>query len=99
MEEHRDKWVQKTLESLEGLKPEGPAHGFFERVNNRLNRNSRPEKLKTGWLLGAAACFALLIAFNLVSLQKISGNKLINTSTRTAEMADDYLFISTEYNY
>ena len=98
MNENRQKWVEETLRSIEGMQPQGPAEGFFERVTQRLHFHRQP-KVKVAWVAGIAACFALLVAVNLVSLRKTTTSKPSQVENESGGIASEYSITAMDYNY
>lgn len=97
--EERNRWVDETLNSLENYKQEGPMPGFYERVNARLELRTKSRWIKPVWVAAVAACFAMLITFNLLTLQKVKTTNAGNLLQPGQEYTQGYYLGATEYNY
>lgn len=82
METKKDKWIEKTLKSTEGLKSVAVSEKLKKRLesipmNVKILDSRIP--LKAVWL--AAACVAILFTVNIATIRKVNKNSVQTEST------------------
>jgi len=72
-------WINEIMESTVGMVKIIPNHFLFEKIQNRINLESKFSNL---WIFVAAASFAMLISINIKLLN--SNSSKTNDLTETA---------------
>ena len=91
MEMQTNREIEKTLDSLDGISRAEGNPFFYDRVMNRINgKEAKVISLTPAILWQAAACFAVLIALNVLVLSRSGNSQNLSAQETSNPVAKEY---------
>jgi hypothetical protein len=70
----QEKWIQKVVNSINGMKQVTPSDGLFSKIQKKINFNS--VSLQTVWLVAASIVILVLINFTFLTTKTSESNTI-----------------------
>ena len=99
MEPKQEKWINDTLNSLDGMRQAEPSPFLFAKIRNRLATSPSVAyvPMRTVWL--AIASFTLLLLLNLQIISQPSRSNSLQTNELNTVVSDMHLFPASNQLY
>ncbi|MFN6944935.1 MAG: hypothetical protein ACK4ND_08290 [Cytophagaceae bacterium] len=98
MENNTDEWIDKTMNSLEGIERAEPSPFLFRKIMNAVEERKtayRPVHTRAIWQTAVAFIVLLLLNFYGIFGATFSGNEITPMET----IAEDYELVETDTYY
>jgi len=93
----KEKWINETLESIEGMNRAGANPFLFEKVMNRMNAVDSAPVLKPATLRWAISLTLLLVALNIAGLLHYNNSAQKTAGANENGFAQEYFSYITNY--
>jgi hypothetical protein len=89
--EHKEKWINETLESIDGIHQAEANPFLYDKVLNQLNKQkSKPDLIQLRVLYRLAACIVVFIGLNIFTILHFNKSSVVSAQDNKSAFAKEY---------